>query len=105
MALEPEPPQPSVFQVEGDKLFYNLDTRVEKGSIYEHQSLAVKAIRRDLDTPTKGDFSNVSLVVLPTGSGKTGVGVLAAYVCKARRVLIVTPSEAISKQQLTQFKV
>ena len=105
MALEPEPPQPSVFQVEGDKLFYNLDKLVEKGSIYEHQSLAVKAIRRDLDTPTKGDFSNVSLVVLPTGSGKTGVGVLAAYVCKAKRVLIVTPSVAISKQQLTQFKV
>ena len=105
MALEPEPPQPSVFQVEGDKLFYNLDKLVEKGSIYEHQSLAVKAIRRDLDTPTEGDFSNVSLVVLPTGSGKTGVGVMAAYVCKARRVLVVTPSEAISKQQLTQFKV
>ena len=30
---------------------------------------------------------------------------MAAYVCKAKRVLIVTPSVAISKQQLTQFKV
>ena len=64
----------------------------------------MKAIRT-CEIPTEGDYRNVSLVVLPTGTGKTGVGVMAAYVCKAKRVLIVTPSVAISKQQLTQFKV
>ena len=107
MALTAERQPDSVFQLQGDKLFYNLDKLVEDGLIYEHQSLAVKAIRRDLtsEIPTKGDYDNVSLVVLPTGSGKTGVGVMAAYVCKAKRVLIVTPSAAISKQQTTQFKI
>ena len=106
MALElKRPDSMSVFEQQEDTLFEGLDTLVRNGSIYKHQSEAVKAIRRDLDTPTKGDYSNVSLVVLPTGSGKTGVGVMAAYVCKAKRVLVVTPSVAISKQQLTQFNV
>ena len=92
----------SVFEQQGDTLFEGLDTLVRNGSIYKHQSEAVKEIRRDLHTPTEGDYSNVSLVVLPTGSGKT---VMAAYVCKAKRVLVVTPSVTISKQQLTQFNV
>ena len=100
MALELKKPDlMSVFEHQGDTLFEGLDTLVRNGLIYKH------AIRRDLHTPTEGDYSNVSLVVLPTGSGKTGVGVMAAYICKARRVLVVTPSVAISKQQLTQFNV
>ena len=103
MALKLKKPDlMSVFEHQGDTLFEGLDTLVRNGLIYKHQSEAVKAIRRDLHTPTEGDYSNVSLVV---GSGKTGVGVMAAYVCKARRVLVVTPSVAISKQQLTQFNV
>ena len=35
--------------------------------------------------------SQVALVVLPTGCGKTGVAVLASYVLNASRVLIITP--------------
>ena len=42
--------------------------------------------------------SQVALVVLPTGCGKTGVAVLASYVLNASRVLIITPSLIISKQ-------
>ena len=44
---------------------------------------------------------NVSLVVLPTGAGKSGV---AVYACAAEKVLVITPSAAISKQLLTQFR-
>ena len=42
--------------------------------------------------------SQVALVVLPTGCGKTGVAVLASYVLNASRVLVITPSLIISKQ-------
>ena len=42
--------------------------------------------------------SNIALVVLPTGCGKTGVAVLASYALDARRVLVITPSIIISRQ-------
>ena len=82
---------------------------VQEKWIYKHQADAVKCLRDELfDRPeghVHGNLRNVSLAVLPTGTGKTGVGVLAAYACGAAKVLIVTPSETISKQQLTQFTV
>ena len=95
----------SVFERQGEDIFNGLDSLVG-GSIYLHQAKAVKAIKEELDNPPEGhgDLRNVSLAVLPTGTGKTGVGVLAAYACRAHRVLVITPSETISKQQLTQFK-
>ena len=101
--------QLSVFEKQGDNLFDGLDQLVAAGNIYQHQADAVQAIREDLlerkynKQPGNVDYSNISLVVLPTGTGKTGVGVMAAYACKAKRVLLVTPSETISKQQLAQF--
>ena len=81
----------------------------EEKSIYTHQAAAVKAIKAQLEKqppvpPDCGEFEKVSLAVLPTGTGKTGVGILVAYVCEAHRVLIVTPSEAISLQWMVQFK-
>jgi superfamily II DNA or RNA helicase len=109
MSLKLERPEDqSVFEKQGDALFAGLDTLSQHKKIYKHQAEAVRAVRNDLlhsgTQQDNVDCGNVSLVVLPTGTGKTGVGVLAAYVCKAKRVLVVTPSEAISKQQLTQFK-
>lgn len=110
MALELSKPKHfSVFNKQGGRLFGSLKKLVEEGRIYQHQAKAVQAIKKDLFEnqcqPQAGnaDYSKVSLVVLPTGTGKTGVGVLAAYACSAERVLVVTPSMAISKQQLTQF--
>lgn len=98
----------SVFELQGADVLDELQQLADAGKVYPHQSEAVQAIReaftKNKRNPTSGQYTNVSLVVLPTGTGKTGVGVLAAYVCRAKRVLIVTPSEAISKQQLTQFK-
>ena len=45
----------------------------------------------------------IALVVLPTGCGKTGVAVLAAYALSAKRVLVVTPSVKISEQIYEAF--
>lgn len=107
MALElSDSPRISAFEKVGEIVYNKLDKLVKDGCIYQHQADAVKAIKEELDHPPEGhgEFRNVSLAVLPTGTGKTGVGVLAAYVCRAHRVLVVTPSVPISKQQMTQFK-
>lgn len=95
----------SVFERAGSGIFEKLDELVQKNCIYKHQAEAVKAIKMEFDNPPEGyeNLRNVSLAVLPTGTGKTGVGVLAAYARRAHRVLIITPSVEISKQQLTQF--
>ena len=94
----------SVFKRLGETLFNGLEQLVKGKNIYQHQADAVTAIKQELlNPPSGGKYSNVSLAVLPTGTGKTGVGVLAAYACKARRVLIITPSVTISKQQYAQF--
>ena len=53
-----------------------------------------------MEDPTK---SNIALVVLPTGCGKTGVAVLSAFVLNAKRVLVVTPSAKVSDQILEAF--
>ena len=99
-----KPEDESVFEKQGDVLYDGLQTLVQDRKIYDHQAEAVKEIKKTGSKAGNVDYSNVLLVVLPTGTGKTGVGVLAAYACKAKRVLVVTPSEAISKQQLTQFR-
>lgn len=110
MPLQPRPLNAiSVFEKQGDVVHEGLNNLVKDKSIYEHQAEAVGAIWKDLlekkiDLQTTDEYGHVSLAVLPTGTGKTGIGVLAAYVCKAKKVLVVTPSEAISKQQFAQFK-
>ena len=42
--------------------------------------------------------NDIALVVLPTGCGKTGVAILAAYAIGAKHVLVVTPSVTITQQ-------
>ena len=106
MALEPTEEKVSAFEKQSDVIWSGLDELVSQGIIYEHQAEAVKCLRRELYNPPEGHahLRNVSLAVLPTGTGKTGVAILAAYACRARRVLVITPSLAISKQLLTQFR-
>ena len=63
--------------------------------VWQHQIDAVKMVVKQLEDREK---PNIALVVLPTGCGKTGVAVLAAYALNASRVLVITPSVKISKQ-------
>lgn len=74
----------SVFETYGSGLWTNFHDILEaEGLIYPHQAAAVKAIKEQLGNQPSGHetFENVSLAVLPTGTGKTGVGILVAYVC------------------------
>ena len=70
-------------------------------SLYPHQVEAVLKLREyfdSFDPQNNPNSSNIALVVLPTGCGKTGVAVLASYALNARRVLVITPSIIISRQ-------
>lgn len=74
-------------------------------ALYSHQVKAVLRLHKYFDfkgsiirSTVNPNNSNIALVVLPTGCGKTGVAVLASYVLNASRVLVVTPSLIISRQ-------
>src|ERR1044072_133471 len=45
-----------------------------------------------------------AIVVLHTGSGKTAVSMMAAFVERARRVLVVTPSRLVRNQITEEYK-
>ena len=109
MALNPENQLPtSAFNRQSQKRLTGLQGLVQANLIFPHQAEAAIALRNELENRPQvpnlpQELRNVSLAVLPTGTGKTGVGILAAYICNARSVLVITPSETISKQQITQF--
>ena len=63
--------------------------------VWQHQ---IDAVIRVFEQLQNLQIPNIALVVLPTGCGKTGVAVLAAYALNASRVLVITPSVKISKQ-------
>ena len=83
----------SVFETNCDALLRALED--QQGDLHRHQREAVLSARGQL---TDDQLPNYALVVLPTGCGKTGVAVLAAYALNAARVLVVTPSVTISEQ-------
>ena len=85
----------SVFNNQSQNLINYLGEKDALLCLYEHQIEAVKQVRYQLQDPQQ---PNIALVVLPTGCGKTGVAVLAAFVLNAFRVLVITPSVKISEQ-------
>lgn len=66
----------------------------------------MRAVRNDFNypNPANGEFKDVSLVVLPTGTGKSGVAVLSAYCCNVVKVLVVTPSVTVANQIFADFQ-
>ena len=85
----------SVFNTQCQSLWAFLLRQDASNYVYRHQIEAVQSACTQLK---KQDKPNIALVVLPTGCGKTGVAVLAAYALNASRVLVITPSVTISKQ-------
>ncbi len=49
-------------------------------------------------------YDDPAIVVMPTGTGKTAVLMLAAFVLRANRVLVVTPSKLVRNQISRMFK-
>ena len=94
MQVNPVLPQ-SVFNTQCLAMLGFLDQPDASSYVWQHQIDAVKRVREQLQNP---QMPNIALVVLPTGCGKTGVAVLAAYALNASRVLVITPSVKISKQ-------
>ena len=84
---------PSVFQRHSGKVRDFLKKPTATNFVHQHQIDAVVAA-----TDSFNSGNGISLVVLPTGCGKTGVAVLAAYAIGAKRVLVVTPSVTITEQ-------
>ena len=101
-----ETPPQTVFNIQCASMVQFLDSqqsklqRNEEILLYPHQVEAVQNLREYFSPEAQNDpnASNVALVVLPTGCGKTGVAVLASYALNASRVLVITPSIIISRQ-------
>ena len=94
---------PSKFQLQSQEFNKYLDKYFDKPNslcLWPHQVEAIKSIRNHLNDSSK---PQIALCVLPTGAGKSGIAVMTAYACNARRVLVITPSKHISKQMLISF--
>src|SRR6202000_2562624 len=48
-------------------------------------------------------YKEPAIVVMPTGSGKTGVLFLSAFVLRSKRVLVITPSKLVRNQIADDF--
>ena len=96
----------SAFQIQSEPITKFLENENDRPRatecFYEHQ---IDAVLRTKDYFNNG--SDRGIVVLPTGCGKTGVAVLSAYVLagiyrsyntRTYRVLVITPSKAITEQ-------
>ena len=109
-------PTESVFNANSEDMLEFLEDeycKVRSGEkmllqLYPHQVEAVLAVREYFNPQNpqiNPNSSNIALVVLPTGCGKTGVAVLASYALEASRVLVITPSIIISRQIYKAYKI
>ena len=105
-------PTESVFNANSEDMLEFLEDEYRKvrsgekmlSQLYPHQVEAVLAVREYFNPQINPNSSNIALVVLPTGCGKTGVAVLASYALEASRVLVITPSIIISRQIYKAYK-
>ena len=91
----------SVFNTQSEGMVRFLNGPTASQHLYQHQIDAVLSATAQLRDHMR---PNIALVVLPTGCGKTGVAVLAAYALNASRVLVITPSVKISIQIHEAFR-
>lgn len=92
------------FKKHGYKIQYVLGDEVEDGYGLRHpQWRALQSIGAHFRFAKSGENVEPALVVMPTGSGKTAVLKLVAFQERARRVLIVTPSQIVRNQIVRRF--
>ena len=101
MAVKPDPSWPqSVFNTQSRVIADFVHGPSANKHIHTHQIEALSAIENHFGDDKR---SNIALVVLPTGCGKTGIAVLVPYLLNASRVLVITPSLKISQQIHEEF--
>ncbi len=94
----------SYFKEHGCKIQYVLDEEVDDGyGLRRPQWRALQSIGSHFELAEDGEATDPALVVMPTGSGKTAVLKLAAFQERAKRVLIVTPSQIVRDQIASRF--
>lgn len=76
----------------------NIRQLVEGRLLFAHQGGAVNAVAEHFE-----GHERFGVVVLPTGSGKTGVGVLTCYRMGCKRVLFVSPDKDLRDQAHDDF--
>lgn len=103
MNAAPSYPQ-SVFNTNHHVISSFLDNPALAGApnhkVFKHQLEAAINIR---DWFRNAELPKTALVVLPTGTGKSGIAVLAPYATNSTRVLVLTPSVVITKQIADTF--
>jgi len=92
---------PSVFERKSQVIINFLNNQdIVTNHIHQHQADATLRVYEHFRNHPE---EKNALVVLPTGAGKTGVAVLCSYALAAHRVLVITPTEEISKQICKAF--
>ena len=77
--------------------------------LWEHQKAAIGTVVAYLNAqraiPERPDHQEAALLKLPTGTGKSGIiAVLARCLPTVRKVLVLTPREALTKQLLRDIR-
>ena len=78
-------------------------------SLWDHQRAAIGTVvaylRAEKAIPERPEHTEAALLKLPTGTGKSGViAVIARCLPEVRKVLVLTPREALTKQLLRDIR-
>ncbi len=78
-------------------------------SLWDHQRAAIGTLvaylRAEKAIPERPEHTEAALLKLPTGTGKSGViAVIARCLPEVRKVLVLTPREALTKQLLRDIR-
>uniref|UniRef100_A0AC34RH11 Helicase ATP-binding domain-containing protein n=1 Tax=Panagrolaimus sp. JU765 TaxID=591449 RepID=A0AC34RH11_9BILA len=91
------PPNP--FQFYGDDVLATLEnelTAEKQTRLYDHQ---IEALLRTRDYFNDSERkTNVGLIQVPTGGGKSGIIAFLPYFLKSRKVMVLSPSKTITDQ-------
>jgi superfamily II DNA or RNA helicase len=65
---------------------------------------AVHAIAAYFSRFSQPEEAQPAIIIMPTGSGKTAVLMLAPFILKSKRALVITPSDLVRAQVANQFR-
>jgi hypothetical protein len=81
----------------------------KKPRLWEHQKAAIGTVvaylHGDKRIPERPEHKEAALLKLPTGTGKSGIiAVVARCLSRPRKVLVLTPREALTRQLLRDIR-